>query len=165
MFAILGASCSGNASAVGGQVADSTVEETIEETYDSFGNSVDSDAVVIDESVGNSLTAQQRADKKLIRNFFVNCVFGYVDNQYADKVCTPALLQRLKHEYTKAGYDGDGYAMWIFRTEAQDGDGDSNVLDITPAEDGWYQVDYIDMGLLGTTMVQVENGLIAGCSR
>lgn len=57
-------------------------------------------------------------------------------------------------------YDGC-YQIWVFRTGYQDGyDEPSKILSITPAQNGWYEVKYSDMGILGKTLVHVANGRI-----
>lgn len=55
---------------------------------------------------------------------------------------------------------GDCYGIWTLRTMAQDGDGESKIIEILPVGNGKYTVKYLDMGFLGETMVTFvsENG-------
>ncbi len=55
----------------------------------------------------------------------------------------------------------DTYSFWNFRTGFQDGPSrDSQLEEIKPLGDGWYQVTYSDMGTPGVTDVKLENGKI-----
>lgn len=57
-------------------------------------------------------------------------------------------------------YDGC-YQIWVFRTGYQDGyDEPSKILSIKPTQNGWDEVKYSDMGILGKTSVHVVNGKI-----
>lgn len=69
-----------------------------------------------------------------------------------ERLCTDSLKQKLAAAYD---YDGEGYAVWKFRTGLQDGDGDSRVNEIKPIGDGWYEVDFTDMGWHGTKKIKV----------
>ncbi len=74
--------------------------------------------------------------------------------EIADEVCTSRLLKVLADNY---GYDcdeGNCYAIWLFRTGLQDGLSDENkVISVIALEDNWYQVEYVDMGIFGTTSI------------
>lgn len=59
------------------------------------------------------------------------------------------------------GYDGEGYAVWLFRTGAQDGPDDvSEIREVASLGDGRYRVDFVDMGTEGRRIVKIvdENG-------
>lgn len=66
------------------------------------------------------------------------------------------VIERLKDSNP---YD-DSVWYGVFRTEFQDGDGESHITEITPRNDGWYDVQYLDMGFIGETAIQIENGKI-----
>lgn len=72
---------------------------------------------------------------------------------------TKYISQNLAKKIWTDDYDGC-YQVWLFRTGAQDGDGASQILSITPTKKGWYDVKYSDMGLEGKTSVHVANGRI-----
>ncbi|MCM1377676.1 MAG: hypothetical protein NC097_00170 [Clostridium sp.] len=50
-------------------------------------------------------------------------------------------------------YDDGGYAIWELRTGAQDGDGVSKIVSVTPEGADIVVVKYKDMGLSGTTRI------------
>ena len=75
-----------------------------------------------------------------------------------EKCCTQRLLRKLRADY---GYDGEGYAVWLFRTGAQDGPDDvSEIREVASLGDGRYRVDFVDMGTEGRRIVKIvdENG-------
>ena len=75
-----------------------------------------------------------------------------------EKCCTQRLLRKLRADY---GYDGEGYAVWLFRTGAQDGPDDvSEIREVAALGDGRYRVDFVDMGTEGRRIVKIvdENG-------
>lgn len=63
---------------------------------------------------------------------------------------SPEILTKLRKAY-EYEYDGSGYAVWLFRTGAQDGLEDkSKVTSISTEGDDWYTVFFSDMGLKGS---------------
>ncbi|MCM1110830.1 MAG: hypothetical protein NC336_06460 [Clostridium sp.] len=103
--------------------------------------------------------AEQQAAWR-VGEFYRRCVLEGPDVMYAESVCSPALLQRLSRIYSET-FDGTGYAFWEFRTDAQDGDGQSVVISVTPRGNGWYRVEFLDMGTLASMTVKVTDGLIS----
>ncbi len=89
-----------------------------------------------------------------IRYFYTNCIFGSAEcGPMLKKHCTARLLKKLRAGY---GYDGDGYAVWLFRTGAQDGPSDvSEVTSVTASGDGFYRVDFIDRGIAGSRTLKI----------
>ncbi len=95
--------------------------------------------------------------KEFLTTLYQDYVFNYQDfstikNHFSEKV-----LNRLRNEYE---YDGEGYAVWLFRTGAQDGPNDiSQVNSIKKEEKGWYVVEYTDMGYDGKCrfLIQIRN--------
>lgn len=68
------------------------------------------------------------------------CNFEDIVEHFSQKI-----LARLRNEFE---YDGGGYAVWLFRTGAQDGpDEKSGVTSISTEGDGWYTVFFSDMGI------------------
>ena len=55
------------------------------------------------------------------------------------------MLNKLASDYD---YDGFGYAIWDFRSGAQDGDGPTKILSITPLGDMWYRYDFVGIWAL-----------------
>jgi hypothetical protein len=91
---------------------------------------------------------------------------GYVlhdGSNFADVVdgwFTKKGKQKLVDAYDYECYDEDCYGIWALRTMAQDGDGESKIIDILQIGNGKYTVKYLDMGAMGETMVTFaeENG-------
>ena len=71
------------------------------------------------------------------------------------------MLKKLASDYA-AEYGNEGeeaYAVWDFRTGAQDGDGPSRIKSIKSLGDGWYRYDFLDMGNPGANKVHfIEDG-------
>lgn len=117
--------------------------------------------------VMSSCVFAQDGDEDVIRSFYDRCVFGTEYYDSGDVVvlrryCSEKVVKRLRDEYE---YDGEGYALWVLRTNTQDSnpDGDAEsigVRAITPLGKGWYRVSYSDGGWQGCTDVRVKNGLI-----
>ena len=83
--------------------------------------------------------------ERFIRHFYTNCVFGNAAcGPILEKCCTQRLLRKLRADY---GYDGEGYAVWLFRTGAQDDV--SEIREVAALGDGRYRVDFVDMGTEG----------------
>ena len=96
---------------------------------------------------------------RFIRYFYTTCVFGNAGCEpLLKKHCTERLLRKLHAGY---GYDGDGYAVWFFRTGAQDGPSDvSEVREVVALGGGCFRVNFVDMGTEGHRIVKIvdENG-------
>lgn len=75
--------------------------------------------------------AQRQDDSEFIRDMYENV--RYEDYGFLKKHCASSLLKKLSDAYD---YDGDGYAVWLFRSGAQDGPGDEHSVNdyrlITP---------------------------------
>ena len=83
---------------------------------------------------------------QFIKDFYANYVFGA-------KHCTAKLQKQLKDNYE---YDGEGYAIWNFRTGMQDGPSDiSKVTSVTTLGNGLYKVNFIDMGIKGNRTLKI----------
>ena len=90
-----------------------------------------------------------------IQEFYKNYVFG--NNEATDavinKYCTKKLAKKLADDYE---YEDGGYAIWDFRSGAQDGD--SDVQEVNSVEllgDGKYKVSYNDMGTKGSCIITI----------
>lgn len=93
---------------------------------------------------------------RMIRSFYAGYVFGREDVVAGvEKYCTEKLRRRLRTEYSRE-FDGEGYAVWEFRTGCQDGPGEvSKVTSVAAAGNGVYAVDFIDLGVEGRKRVKV----------
>lgn len=103
--------------------------------------------------------------KQTITKFYNRYVFGGVlDKADVQRIGTPRFIAKLKAAY-ESEYDcddGNCYAAFDLRTDAQDGPGRNKVVKITPRSGGWYRVEYRDMGFKGITDVKLleQNGVI-----
>ena len=132
----------GNKQAAQQQESDSTVVAT--------------DSVVVEEAAPTNNAAEIDAQAiEKIQEFYKNYVFG--DKEATDavinKYCTKKLAKKLADDYE---YEGGGYAVWDFRSGAQDGDSDvQKVNSVEPLGEGKYKVSYNDMGTKGSCVISV----------
>ena len=103
-------------------------------------------------------------NKDFIADFYQKYVFENGDfRSIATDICTPKLLKYLRDVYDYECLDddcGEGYALWKFRLDNQDGPSNENRLisvETTDNRPDWYTVKYLDLGLEGITMVKIVN--------
>ena len=112
------------------------------------------DSVATEQSADNQAYTNSKAIEK-IQEFYQKYVFGREEmtREVAYKYCTKSLAKKLADDYD---YDGDGYAVWDFRSGAQDGDSDvQEVTTIEELADNMYKVTYDDMGHKGVCIITV----------
>lgn len=116
----------------------------------------------VDEVDTNGVrTKQQKREEKVdkerdfIWDFYEHILQINTEDWDITKYISKSLAKRIWTD----DYDGC-YQVWLFRTGAQDGEGASQILSITPTKEGWYEVKYLDMGLEGKTSVHMSNGVI-----
>lgn len=113
---------------------------------------VSADATIVQQSpkVDNAKAIQ------FIKEFYSSYVFGKKDYIPAvKKYCTAKLQKELKDDFE---YDGEGYAIWNFRTGTQDGPSDvSKVTSIDALGNGFYKVSFTDMGIKGNRTLKIVN--------
>ncbi|MDE7335713.1 MAG: hypothetical protein K2N10_05335, partial [Muribaculaceae bacterium] len=68
--------------------------------------------------------------------------------------CTSELLKQLSDAYDM---DGEGYALWLLRSGAQDGDGESKVVSTTFIAPNTVEIEFSDMGFQCKRMLTFEN--------
>lgn len=102
----------------------------------------------------DSLDREQAS--KIIHELYTDYVFGKKDFALIVKdVCTSRLSEILKESYPYNCEDGECYAVWLFRTNAQDGMADaSKIKSIESKGNGWFDVSYLDMGHDGLTSIK-----------
>lgn len=98
----------------------------------------------------------------MIKEFYQSYILGDVfpTNDIIDAYLSSGVKDALRIEE-----DGVvGYEFWRFRTAAQDYDPEignvSKLNEVKSDGDGWYTVNYLDMGFKGQTKVKVANGKI-----
>ena len=138
--AAISVSC-GNKQNVQQQENDSTAIKTefVEQESVSTNTSEDVDARVIGK----------------IQEFYNNYVFGKQDttDEIIAKYCTKKLAKKLADDYE---YEDGGYAIWDFRSDAQDGDSDiQEVISVESLGSGTYKVLFNDMGTKGSCSIKV----------
>lgn len=108
-------------------------------------------------SKGGDLSTKERQEVTIfLTNLYENYVlypahnnFSEIADHFSDKI-----LNRLKNEFEYD--DGVGYAVWLFRTDTQDGPGPSKVNKITFEKDNWCTVYFTDMGFDDICRFKVE---------
>lgn len=99
-----------------------------------------------------------------IQTFYTNYIFGRQEATDAviAKYCTKALAKKLRDAYDKEFSDGGGYAIWKFRSDAQDGEDIQEIEKIEPIKKNKYRIHYNDMGNKGTLTITIiqQNGEI-----
>lgn len=77
--------------------------------------------------------------------------------------CTEDFAGRLSSAYD---YDGEGYALWLLRSGEQDGDGPTDIIDVSAVSDCAVMVEYVDMGRHGAVTLHFDKtGKIDGATR
>ena len=118
-------------------------------------------ATVQQESSRNTFDAKAIAK---IQTFYSKHIFGneFANDSVIAKYCTKSLAQELSKAYDNEFSDGGGYAVWKFRSNAQDGENIREVEKIEPLGDGKYLVHYNDMGNKGshTITTVIQDGVI-----
>jgi len=99
-----------------------------------------------------------------IQSFYTNYIFGneFASDSVIATYCTKSLAQELSKAYDDEFSDGGGYAVWKFRSNAQDGEDIHEIEKIEPLGNGKYLVHYNDMGNKGThtiTIVQQDDDI------
>lgn len=122
------------------------------------------EAQVVEEDRVEATDAAE--DESAIQDFITNMYEKglYTEYDFLEKHCSKAFLQYLKDQYE---YDGEGYAVWLFRTSSNDGkpgaeDVKSKVLSITKDNEGWYHYTFTDGGWHGENKIKLhmENGKV-----
>ena len=113
------------------------------------------------ETISEDIDA--RAIEK-IQTFYGKYIFGREEatDSVIAQYCTKALAQKLRDDYNNEFADGGGYAIWEFRSGAQDGEDIQEVEKIEPLGESKYLVHYNDMGNKGVLTIStvVENNEI-----
>ena len=129
-------------------------------TETAASDGIDADSVVqkVDNDINDSLKAElERAGIEdldgAIKDFFTEVYDAkyYEDDGFIEKYCTENLKKKLKEEVDVDVEGEEGYASWLFRSNAQDGPSEEYKLTKFVSEgNGWYKYDFIDMGNKGS---------------
>ncbi|MBQ6155512.1 MAG: hypothetical protein IJK22_02820 [Bacteroidales bacterium] len=97
---------------------------------------------------------EERLAKEFLTSLYNDYVFGHQNFSKIKSHFSEKILNRLRNEFE---YDGEGYAIWLFRTGTQDGPSNiCQVNSIDKGENGWYTVSYTDMGYDGKCRFLIE---------
>lgn len=111
----------------------------------------------MEETTESVSVNEQNQVNAFLQELYDKYVFGndgFGDFEDIVEHFSPKILTQLRDEFE---YDGGGYAVWLFRTGAQDGPEDkSEVTSISTKGDGWYTVFFSDMGIKGSCRFQVK---------
>ncbi len=82
-------------------------------------------------------------------------VLNYTDQtpDFLKKHCTAEFLRQLREAYDM---DGEGYAIWLMRSGAQDGDGPSTVDTVNILSPDAVELEFTDMGNYGRRILTFE---------
>ena len=115
----------------------------------------------VEEATG-ALAMEDFNDGKLnleIADFIVDMYENqrYNDYDFLEAHCTKRLLKYLREQYD---YDGEGYAVWLFRISSQDGkpgveNTKDEVTDISKDGDDWYRYKFTDGGWRGENKLNI----------
>ena len=116
---------------------------------------VDNQTITIQQESSHNAFDSKAIEK--IQTFYSRHIFGdeFASDSVIAQYCTKALAQKLRDEYDNEYSDGGGYAVWKFRSNAQDGEDIHEIEKIEPLGDGKYIVHYNDMGNKGTHAITI----------
>ena len=116
---------------------------------------VATDSVVVEAAPENNAAELDAKAIEKIQKFYKEYVFGREEatDEVINSYCTKKLAKKLADDYE---YEGGGYAVWDFRSGAQDGDSDvQKVNNVEALGEGKYKVSYNDMGTKGSCIISV----------
>lgn len=129
-------------------------KDLINDDNDNGIQEIGNQEVASEEGKDNNVTDALAIDK--IKEFYNNFVFGSKEatDDIINMYCTKKLAKKLTDDYE---YEGNGYALWEFRSGKQDGDSDIQTIENVEAlGEGKYKVWYNDMGTKGTCVISVS---------
>lgn len=120
-------------------------------------DTADSTAVV--DTIIEEDVVEELSEEEMITQFITEMYnqSKYNDYNFLYKHCTKKLIQKLKFDYE---YDGDGLAVWDFRTISQDYKSESEknygVVDVVYDGNGWYTYSFYDGGWKGKNRIKAS---------
>lgn len=117
---------------------------------------VNNQPATVQQESSSSNTFDAKAIAK-IQTFYSKHIFGneFANDSVIAKYCTKSLAQELSKAYDNEFSDGGGYAVWKFRSNAQDGKDIHEIEKIEPLGNGKYIVHYNDMGNKGAHTITI----------
>ena len=108
--------------------------------------------------VADSIANAQKEQKAIafITDMYNN--IKYEDYSFLKKHCTAKMLKFLRDNYDYECVTGDCLAVWMFRSDNQDGINEKHgIISVTPQGDDWYLYSFYDMGYKGSHTIKVIN--------
>lgn len=117
---------------------------------------VNNQPATVQQESSSSNTFDAKAIAK-IQTFYSKHIFGneFANDSVIAKYCTKSLAQELSKAYDNEFSDGGGYAVWKFRSNAQDGEDIREIEKIESLGEGKYIVHYNDMGNKGSHTITI----------
>ena len=124
-------------------------------------NAESKDSACVDTCTVKTIVAEQPTEdeQRVIIKFLTDMYNGdlYSDYDFLRNHCSESLLTMLENDY-EYDHEGVAYAVWDFRTSAQDGKPDSdnlnNVISVEWSGDGWFTYEFYDQGWRGKKRVK-----------
>lgn len=123
------------------------------------GNKTETSTAIDSTYVDTIATIDSEEEERIIKEFITNMYNNHLYDEYKflEKHCSRHLLEKLQEDY-EYDHDGVAYAVWDFRTSAQDGKSDGNdktqIISVTSSGDGWYTYEFYDGGWRGKTRLK-----------
>lgn len=112
------------------------------------------DSIRVADSIANAQKEQEAI--AFITDMYNN--HKYEDYGYLRKNCTAKMLKFLRDNYDYDCEDGNCLAVWMFRSDNQDGVNEKyGVITVIPQGDDWYQYTFYDMGYKAARTIKVIN--------
>lgn len=136
--------------------ASSSIESSAESVAASSSSAIEisSNATESSSSISNAFDAKVF---EKIQTFYSKHIFGNesVNDSVIAQYCTKSLAKKLRDAYNNEFSDGGGYAVWKFRSNAQDGEDIQEIEKIEPIKKNKYRIHYNDMGNKGTHTITI----------
>ena len=131
---------------------DNWLKCTIDE--EDYGKNVITRCIKYIKDDGSKLQDALDKEKKKVKAFITDMYnnYKYGEEDFLKEHCTERLLNQLREAYE---YDGEGYAVWLFRTSSNDGLGEGTRVVSVSTEDGlWYEYEFYDGSWKGKNRVK-----------
>ena len=115
-------------------------------------NDADSTAIVNENVEAPAVSDDEIKD--FITTMYNDYLYG--EEEFLREYCTDKMMKKLAADEYE--YDGEGLAIWLFRTTAQDGTPDNDGVKSVYREDDnndWWRYEFIDEGYKGINRIKI----------